>query len=170
MPLFLTLNTIIPFPLIGPNRHGSPLFRSYLISSSLAWSLIKLVIPPSLTHPDNIPSYPQFSPRKFLHVPSNSLECSSFLFSTSASNSLWPLDICCRKRRGRLVHLRGCDVVPRYSPRLRNSPNGWGIEFLFLFFSLLNLFDVIFRMSVLHYWLLGLGYGLWWECGRMICW
>src|ERR1700733_5749749 len=63
---FSTLDTIIPFPLIVPILHNSPLFRSYLISS-LAPSLLILVAPGLPTFPDNIPSYPQFSPRKLPH-------------------------------------------------------------------------------------------------------
>src|ERR1700733_10758035 len=43
-----TLDTIIPFPQIVPNRHDSPLFRSYLISPSL----LILVVSVSPAYPD----------------------------------------------------------------------------------------------------------------------
>src|ERR1700733_11671252 len=46
-----TLDTIIPFPQTVLNRHNSPLFRSYLISS-FAPSLLILVSPGLPTYPD----------------------------------------------------------------------------------------------------------------------
>src|ERR1700733_9076194 len=97
-----------------------------------------LVVLVSLTHPDNIPSYPQFSPRKLLYARPSKRQPSCFLFAKHEPISARPLDIYCRSLSRPLAHLRGSDAAPRYSPRHRNSPIRPGIGFLFLFFWLLT--------------------------------
>src|SRR3984885_15326755 len=63
-----TLDTIILILQTGPDSHYSPLFRSYLIFLLVTPSIHILVVTVSPAYPDNIPSYPQFSPQILLHL------------------------------------------------------------------------------------------------------